>query len=353
MRLEIHRLTMKLKRPFTIAAGTMTETTSLLARLQLDGHEGFGEAAPSARVTGETLDASRHALEGWANRPDDLAQLFEAAEFSPGGSDTPAARSALITAYLDAYGKRNNAPLRDLLNLPEGRLDSSITLSIGTAQEVLAEAATRDREGWKVFKVKLGGPHDEAALRALRDRYPEKRIYVDANEGWTPHVAESRLRLLEQLNVEFVEQPLPRDQLDETAALAKKFDIPIILDEALLDSKDALELVQRDVADGGNIKLAKCGGPLEARRIVKILRDAGWKVMMGCMVESSLGIATAAAFAGALDYADLDGHELLAEDPFKGFATPAGDLSTPEGNGVGVVPKDPAKILEGTPQGLR
>lgn len=245
-------------------------------------------------------------------------------------------RNALVTAYLDAHGRRKGTPLHQLLNLPEGTIASSVTISIGPVEAVLREAAEWDAAKWDTFKVKLGGPHDEAVLKALRDRYPEKTLYVDANEAWNLEEARGRLRLLERLNVTFCEQPLARDRLTELRMLAREFEIPIILDEPVLDTEDALHMIRAEAGDGINIKLQKCGGPYEARRMIKVARDAGWKVMIGCMLESSLGIAVGAAFAGVLDYADLDGNVLVTNDPFEGLEVKRGRISTPTRPGAGV-----------------
>lgn len=314
----------------------MDAVPDLAARVTVDGVAGWGEAAPAEAVTAEGPAEAARQLLGWASDGASLETALVEAEARPGGHATPAARSAASSAALDALGRRRGQALHQLLNLPEGRVRSSITLSLGPVAAVLDEAAARDAEGWGLFKVKLGGPEDEAVLRALRDRYPEKGLRVDANEAWSPQVASQRLLALERIGVDYLEQPLPRSLLDESAELAKKTDIPILLDESLHDSSDAIELVAREAGDGGNIKLSKCGGPYEARRIVKVLKTAGWKVMVGCMVESRLGIATAAAFAGAVDYADLDGHALVADDPFTGFETPQGWVDTPQRPGIGV-----------------
>lgn len=332
-------------RPFVIARGTTNEFANLVVHVDLDGTVGYGEAAPSGKVTGESLREAAIELAKWRRKPDVAQRLVDEAEHAAGGHLRPAARSGLVVAHLDAVGRKRGRAMHALLNLPEGRIESSVTLSIGPPAAVLAEAAARDAEGWPIFKVKLGGAYDEEVVKALRDRYPDRRLRADANEAWSPDVAAQRIAMLERANVELVEQPLPRERHAETAELARRFEMPIILDESLYDSTDAVDLVERDVADGANIKFAKCGGPWEARRIVKILRDHGWKVMMGCNLESALGIASAAAFAGVLDYADLDSHALLADQPFLGFTTPNGVVATPARPGVGVDPA-PSLLLE-------
>jgi len=340
VRLGVSELDLPLRRRFVISSGATDRATTLAARVELEGGStGWGEAAPSQRVTGEGLAEARAALEGWSKDPKALGVALAQAEFEPGRGPTPAARCAASVAHLDACGRAAGVPLRRLLNLPEGEVPSSITLSIGKPEEVVAEAAIRDREGWRIFKVKLGGAQDLETMHALRDRFPEKALRVDANEGWTPDTARHHIAALERMGVELVEQPLPRDRVVESAELARTFDVPIILDEPALDSEALLRLVQADAADGVNIKLAKCGGPFEARRMVKILRDHEWKVMLGCMLESSLGIAAASAFAGTLDFADLDSHHLIAGDPFEGLDAPVGLVRTPGGDGVGVLPR--------------
>lgn len=303
---------------------TNVENNFFLKLVDDEGGTGWGESSPSKRVCNESPAQAERALRDFEQNPGWVERILEDAEHVPGGTREPSVRNALLTAHLDAQGTRRGIPLHRLLNLPEGRLPSSVTISVGPAPAVLKEAAEWDAAGWKIFKVKLGSRHDESALKALRDRYPDKAIRVDANEAWSLQEARKRLKLLESLHVEFVEQPLPRDRLTESRMLAREFEIPIVLDEPVLDSEDALRVVREEAGDGINLKLNKCGGPYEARRIVKVARDAGWKVMMGCMLESSLGLAAGAAFAGVLDYADLDGNVLMTNDPFSGFRVEKG-----------------------------
>jgi L-Ala-D/L-Glu epimerase len=318
----------------------------LLKLVNDEGGTGWGESAPSKRVTGETLDDARRAIMEFQQNPEWVERILEDAEHVPGGTREPSVRNALITAHVDAQGMRRRMPAHKVLNLPDGRIHSSVTISVGTKEQVLKEAAEWDAAKWGIFKVKLGSKNDEAALRALRDRYPDKTIRVDANEAWSLEEARARLRVLESLDVEFVEQPLPRALVTESRMLAREFEIPIILDESILDSEDVLEMTREDAGDGINIKLQKCGGPFEARRMIKLAKDAGWKVMMGCMLESSLGCAAGAAFAGVLDYADLDGNVLMTNDPFAGFQIKNGVVETPHGHGVGVSLNQHGKTLE-------
>lgn len=341
-----YRAPLALSRAFTISTGSTTVEENLLLQLSDDeGGVGWGEASPSQRVCNESLDDAIRAMRDFEKNPDWVERILEDAEHVPGGTREPSVRNALLTAYLDAQGRRRGIPMYKLLNLPEGRLHSSVTISVGPTEAVLKEAAEWDAQKWKIFKVKLGSKYDEPALNALRDRYPDKTIRVDANTAWSLEEARKRLTFLERLNVEFVEQPLPADRLGDLRTLAKEFEIPIILDESVLDSEDALRVIREEAGDGINIKLNKCGGPYEARRIAKIAKDHDWKVMMGCMIETRLGCAAGAAFAGVLDYADLDGYVLLTNDPFSGFQAQDGLIATPEKPGAGVTPSAATKKL--------
>lgn len=328
---------MKLSRPFVISTGSTNVEENLLLQLTDDeGGVGWGEASPSKRVCNESLDDAVRAMRDFEKNPDWVERILEDAEHVPGGTREPSVRNALLTAYLDAQGKRRGIPMHKLLNLPEGRLQSSVTISVGPTPAVLKEAAEWDAQKWKIFKVKLGGKNDEEVLKALRDHYPDKAIRVDANTAWSYEESRKRLALLEKLEVEFVEQPMPADKLSDMRALQQEFEIPIVLDESVLDTDDAMRVIREEAGDGINIKLNKCGGPYEARRIAKIAKDHDWKVMMGCMLETRLGCAAGAAFAGVLDYADLDGYVLMTNDPFSGFEAKNGTIETPDKPGAGV-----------------
>jgi L-Ala-D/L-Glu epimerase len=337
---------MKLSRPFTISTGTTDVEENLLLQFTNDeGGVGWGEASPSARVCNETLDDAIRAMRDFEKNPDWVERLLEDAEHVPGGTREPSVRNALLTAYLDAEGRRSGKAMHQLLNIPEGRIHSSVTISVGPTPAVLKEAAEWDAQKWKIFKVKLGSKNDEAVLKALHDQYPDKTICVDANTAWSYEESRKRLALLERLEVQFVEQPMPKDSLGDMRRLQKEFEIPIILDESVLDSEDALHVIREEAGDGINIKLNKCGGPYEARRIAKIAKDHDWKVMMGCMLETRLGCAAGAAFAGLLDYADLDGYVLMTNDPFSGFQIQNGLVATPDKPGVGVTASPALKKL--------
>jgi L-alanine-DL-glutamate epimerase-like enolase superfamily enzyme len=173
-------------------------------------------------------------------------------------------------------------------------------------------------------------------LSAVRDA-TDRPIRVDANEGWTPADARERLDWLAGLGVELVEQPLPADQIEETRALRKTSVLPFYADESVHVAEDIPRLA--GAFDGINIKLMKCGGIAEALRMIAVARAHGMKVMLGCMIESSLAITAAAHLSPLVDTADLDGNLLLESDPFAGATVTDGRLVLPEEPGLGVTPR--------------
>jgi L-Ala-D/L-Glu epimerase / N-acetyl-D-glutamate racemase len=199
----------------------------------------------------------------------------------------------------------------------------------------VAAAKVREAGDFEILKVKMGGDDDRAVLEAVRD-VTDRPLWVDANEGWTLEGARSRLDWLQTMGVELVEQPLPASQLAETRELRRTSPLPIFADESLHVAADVPRLA--GAFDGINVKLMKCGGIGEALRMIAAARAHGMKVMLGCMVETSLAITAAAHLSPLVDYADLDGNLLIQDDPFVGARVAGGRLVLPDGPGLGVQP---------------
>jgi L-alanine-DL-glutamate epimerase-like enolase superfamily enzyme len=213
----------------------------------------------------------------------------------------------------------------------------SYTIGIGSVEQVREQ--TRRAAGFDLLKVKLGGPNDREAIRAVRELAPAKRIRVDANEGWPD--GETALRMIEWLAgeaaIELVEQPLPAGlPADEHRWLFERSPLPLFADESCHRATDVPRLAAN--FHGVNVKLMKTGGPVEALRTLRAARERGLKTMLGCMIESSLGIAAAFQLSSLADHLDLDSHWLLSGDPFAGLASGPGMLSfaaaPPPGLGV-------------------
>jgi L-alanine-DL-glutamate epimerase-like enolase superfamily enzyme len=209
---------------------------------------------------------------------------------------------------------------------------TSFTIGI-TSNDALRKRVAEAAD-YPILKIKLGTDRDEEIIRIVRDAAPDKILRVDANTGWTPKRALKVIPLLAKLGVEFVEQPLPADDLRGLKFVRDRSPLPIIADESCLVAADVARLA--GVVDGINLKLAKCGSLLEARRIIHTARANQMRVMCGCMIESSLSISAAAQFAPLLDDADLDGAALLANDPFDGVTIERGVIRLQDAPGLGV-----------------
>jgi L-alanine-DL-glutamate epimerase-like enolase superfamily enzyme len=208
---------------------------------------------------------------------------------------------------------------------------STFTIGLDAPDRIRAKVLEADQ--YPILKVKLGTDHDLDILRAIREA-TDKEIRVDANCGWTVKRTLRMLPVLDEFGVTVLEQPLVPHDLDGLAVVTAQADIPVIADESCLTSVDIPPLVGK--VDGINIKLAKCGGLREALRMIAVARAHGLMVMVGCMIESSLGITAAAHFTPLVDLVDLDGAALLADDPFVGATIDGGQVALPAGAGLGV-----------------
>jgi L-Ala-D/L-Glu epimerase / N-acetyl-D-glutamate racemase len=299
-----------------------------------DGVEGWGEASPSSYY-GETAQTVLTTLDALSEHlPDDPFDLENAERrFERVVPKNGAARAALSGALHDLMGKRLHQPLWRLWGLDPARAPvSSFTIGIDTAEKMRQKV--QEAAEYPVLKVKLGTDHDEELLRTIRDA-TDKPIRVDANAGWSRDRALAMLPVLKEFGVELLEQPLPPEDLDGIAAVRRASPgIPIVVDESCIVATDIPRVA--GAVDGINIKLAKCGSLREALRMIATARAHGLLVMVGCMVETSIGITAAAHFTPLVDVADLDGAALTVDDPFIGAAIGRGRITLPTGPGLGV-----------------
>jgi L-alanine-DL-glutamate epimerase-like enolase superfamily enzyme len=234
---------------------------------------------------------------------------------------------------LDWVGNRLGVPLYRLWGLDPGKTPVT-TFSIGIDTPEVVKQKVAEAKDFPVLKIKVGRDNDAEILAAVREA-TDKRLRVDANEGWRDkEQALEKIRWLQGLGVELIEQPLPAAMIDETAWLRQRVDIPIIADEAIKRASDIPRLA--GAYDGINIKLMKAGGIQEAIRMIHVARALGLKIMLGCMIESSVGISAAAHLSPLVDYADLDGNLLISNDPFVGVAVEDGRLILNDHPGLGV-----------------
>lgn len=320
MKLTWEPVSLRPEVPFRISRSVQERAERVWARIEFDGLEGWGEADPSPYY-GESAESVVSALERMrtvlASEPDpDHLEAIEE-RLREAVPDNGSAHAAVSAALHDLFGKRSGMPVWKLLGLdPKDAPLSSFTIGIDEP-DAMAERVGK-MSGWPILKIKLGTSRDREIVEAIRAVDPSRRLQVDANAAWTPEEAVRNIRMLAELGVEMVEQPLPPGDASAWKRIREDSPIPIYADESCIRSSDVPALA--GLVDGVNIKLAKCGGIREAVRAVHAARACGLEVMFGCMLESTLGIAAAAHIAPLADRLDLDGAALLAEDPFRGPA---------------------------------
>ena len=337
MKLSHEIVALHTKNPFVIARGGDTEYR--VVRITVtddDGMTGWGEAAPS-KFYGETADtvvsvlpllgAAIEKMDSWSLEAMEHA-LGKAVRFN--GS----ARAGVSAALHDLAGKRLGVPVYRMWGLdPAASPLTSFTIGIAPDEATLRQRVEEAAQ-YPVLKIKLGTNWDERIVRVVRELAPKKVLRVDANAAWTPKSTLRIVPLLQELGVEFVEQPLPPEDLEGLRFVRERSSLPVIADESCLVASDVAKLA--GVVDGINIKLAKCGGLREALRMIATARAHDMLVMAGCMIESSLGITAAAHFAPLLDCADYDGAALVRDDPYVGASIDEGVIRLPSGPGLGV-----------------
>ena len=324
-------LTLQLRNPFRLSYGTTETRQAYWIRLADDSGWGEGTIPPYYRIDASAMTdcwgrAARQALPF----PDQVEAI---PHWLPEG---PApARSALELALLDRIGKIRNQPLHQLLELPKpaASLATSFTIAIDTP-EAMAKMA-RQIANYPIIKLKLGSEDDESRVRAVREARPDAKIRVDANAGWTFDQAISHLEWLHKFDLELIEQPLARDEHLSMGQLQKQTSIPIVADESVQSTEDIERLAAAGVK-GVNLKLMKTGGITFALRMIQRARALQMKIMLGCMIETSLGTTAMGHLAGLADYIDLDAPLLINNDPFEGILYDRNArISLPDRPGIG------------------
>lgn len=335
MRLTHEPLDVATRHPFRIAHGARTAHENTLVRLEHDGVTGIGEASPS-HYYGESRAMVEQALAAWAPHLGDDPFAIDAIHARLDGvlQGHDAARAALDSALHDWIGRRLGQPVWRLFGLDPARVPLSC-VTLGMADPAEMERKLDEVKDFPRIKVKLGGPGDLDNLRRVRAGY-RGALQADANAAWSAAEAVRAMRAIEPLGIELVEQPVARGDLDGLRWVRDRVGIPVYADESCHHLADIGLLAGR--VDGVNLKLMKCGGLTELRRMIHAARACGLRVMLGSMVESSLGLSAAAQLAPLADALDLDGHWLLAADPFDGAPRERGVIALQDRPGLGVVP---------------
>tara|TARA_B100000315_G_C14580631_1_gene590284 strand:+ start:1315 stop:2349 length:1035 start_codon:yes stop_codon:yes gene_type:complete len=318
--------------PFGISRSTHNHYDIIYIYLESDGTVGRGEAAPSNRY-GETFSDCIEILNTFPSTLPDFEQIQDLKNYiNPYTNGVRSLDTAFSMAMFDLLGKHSNQPVYEMLGFEKDITQpTSYTIAIGDLK--LMHKKIKEADDYKILKIKLGSEKDKEIVGKIREE-TDKLIRVDANEGWTLDVARSMCNWLEDKNVELIEQPLKAVELHLMKELKQASPIPLIADENCLNSDDIPQLA--DSFHGINIKLMKCGGCEEVPKMIRCANDSGLKVMLGCMVESSVGITAMSQFASQADFLDLDGHLLIKNDPYDGAKIRNGHPLLPDGNGLGL-----------------
>jgi L-alanine-DL-glutamate epimerase-like enolase superfamily enzyme len=337
MRLVFEPYELKLRHSFNLAKYQRTTTPGVQVRIELDGLVGYGEAS-MPQYLGETVDSvtsflAKVDLTQFADpfRVEDIHAYLDSISVND-----RAAKASVDIALHDLLGKIMGKPWYKIWGLnPDNCPNTSYTISYDKDPN---EMRTKIEEvsPFKVVKVKMGLDHDKEIVEALR-KYTDVPICVDANQGWNnKEQALEMCHWLAERNCLFVEQPMDKANIDDTAWLRERSPLPIIADEFLQRLPDVRRAA--DVYDGINIKLMKSTGMHEAYQMAVLARALGMKVMLGCMTETSCAVTAAAQLAPMVDWADLDGNLLIANDLFDGIKIIDGKVTIPDRPGIGVQP---------------
>lgn len=335
MHLSFEPYELKLKHVFTVSSFSRSTTPDVQVRIDYDGYTGYGEASMPPYL-GQTVESvcsflKKVDLEQFPDPfyIDDILTYIDS--LSDGDS---AAKAAVDIALHDLVGKIIGAPWHRMLGLnPEKTPNTTYTIGIDTDEMV--KLKTREVAGqFKILKVKLGTPRDREMIRAIRE-VSDLPIAVDVNQGWkNKKKALDEIFWLKEQGIVMVEQPMPKEMLDANAWLTERSPLPTFADEAIQRLKDIPAI--KGAYTGINIKLMKCTGMREAWKMMNYARAEGMKVMIGCMTETSCAIAAAAQLSPAVDFADLDGNLLIANDIFRGTTVVDGKITLNQLPGIGI-----------------
>ena len=333
--IEVKTKQLNLTHTWTISRNSSDFKQNVFVKLEKDGVVGYGEAAPNVRY-GENAELTTKRINEAKNifkKTELFHYIAIKNELDDAILDQSCAKAALDIALMDWIGKALNVPLYKLWGLDTTHAPKT-SFSIGIDTSEVIKQKVREAAPYPLLKVKVGTDRDEEIINAVRS-VTDKPIRVDANEGWkTKEEALEKIQWLASQGVEFIEQPMPSDMIEETAWLRERVDMPIVADEAVKSAADIPKLAK--AYDGINIKLMKSGGLLEALRMIQIAKALKMKIMLGCMIESSVAISAAAHLAPYVDWADLDGNLLISNDPFRGVKVEKGQFVYNDKPGLGV-----------------
>jgi len=326
---------LKLRHTFTVAGNSRTTTPVVLTQMKFDGKTGYGEASMPPYL-GESHESVLKFLNGLNlsqfNDPFRMDEILDYVDKAAPGNT--AAKACVDIALHDLCGKLTGYPWYRMWGLtPEKAPDTSFTIGIDSAEVVRQK--TKEAVGFKILKVKLGRENDKEMIETIRS-VTDVPICADVNQGWKDKTfALDMIHWLKEKGVVFIEQPMPRENIDMNAWLTERSPIPVMADEAIQRLVDVKKIA--GAYSGINVKLMKCTGLHEGYKMVVLAKSLGMKVMIGCMTETSCAVTAAAQLSPLADWADLDGNLLISNDPFEGIKIVDGQVTIPDRPGIGVI----------------
>ena len=335
MKVRIGYKSLKLIHPFkTARKAARPFSDSLFVYLEHEGFTGIGEIRPQEYYYNENFEVAEKVLKASLEVIGDNPFLIEdiTSELKKKFYYAPATVAGLDIAIHDLVCKMLNIPLYKYLGLnPDNIPISSMTVGLDTIPVMIDKL--KELEGFPIIKLKAGIDNDIEMIKAIRDN-TDAKIRIDANTGWSVNEAIDIINKIEKYNIEFIEQPIKTGNYEGLKKIKENVNIPIITDEDSVDSRDISNLV--GCVDGINIKLMKCGGIREAVKMIKAARTFDLDIMIGIMLESSVGAAAAANVAALADYADVDSNILISNDPFRGMVNNLGKITLSDKPGLGL-----------------
>ena len=341
MRLNYFPYELQLRHTFTVATSSRTTTQGVQLEIEYEGLTGYGEASMPPYLQKE-LGTVESVMEFFGKaakvleRYDDPTRLEDIlAEIDTLSEGNAAAKAAIDIALHDLVGKMLGAPWYKIWGLDKTKAPST-TFTIGIDTPEVVRAKTEECAAkFNILKVKLGRDNDKEMIETIRS-VTDLPIAIDANQGWKDkHYALDMIHWLNERGIVIIEQPMPKTQIDDTAWVSERSPLPVFADESIQRLKDVT--AQKGIFTGINIKLMKCTGMREAWKMLTLARALDMRVMIGCMTETSCACSAAAQLSPAVDFADLDGNLLIANDRFKGMEVVGGKITLNDLPGIGVV----------------
>ena len=335
MKLTFQKYELKLKHVFTIAKNSRTTTPDMQVQIHYEGITGYGEAAmpPYYPENYETAIKFYKKLNlGQFNDPFQIEKILNYVDNIEEGNHF--AKASIDIALHDLVGKLMNLPWYKIWGYDKTQAPST-SFTIGIDKPDVVREKTREASPYNVLKIKLGGGNDKEMIENVRIIAPNKKLYVDVNGGWKDkHQALDMAHWLKEQNVVFIEQPMPKAQIDDIGWLTQNSPLPIIADESIHRIPEVL--AAHEIYSGINIKLMKCTGMREAHKMVNLAKSLDMKILIGCMTATSCSISAAAQLSPVIDWADLDGNLLISNDPFEGVKVVNGKLELTDRPGIGI-----------------